>query len=632
MKRFFFPLFWCVSFFLTNPVQILAADFTEVKPGVFFRVCNSGCNNGWIVFKDYVLVIDGNFPAAAEETVQMIRQSTGKPIRFLFDTHNHGDHIFGNAVFAREGATVIATRGFFQKGRQALQTDFDEWAKTQSAKDIHWVEPSILFDDRLVLDDGERRVELLSYGHGHNPGDAVAYLPKEKILYTGDLCVNGVFNYLGDANLERWIEILESLQGLDVETVCPGHGSAAGKELLQTQKDYLIQLRDRVQDGIESGKTTETIAQEIQIPLFEKWTNAKPPQHNIRDAYRILTGLSVSWDLLSLGLAEGPSPTRDTPGWTPPRRMLTRGLSERQLAELHSIAPDMEFTNVRSGMDDLPGIEEADAMMGPISPTLFKAASKLRWVHSRTAGIEDYLFPEFVEGTVVLTNAQGTYGPAIADQVIAYMLMLSKSSLERHANQMKNLWKRDTQHNLQDLEGKTVLILGLGGIGRQIAKRAVGFGMIVRAVDPQSMEKPQYVQAIVPPGELHNELPRADFVASTVPLTPHTNRYFDKSCFTRMKSSAYFINVGRGQTVNQDDLVQALQNKTIAGAALDVFDPEPLPSDYPLWKMENVIITPHVSGHSEASWDRSWLLLRENVRRFANGLPLLNVVDKKAGY
>ena len=177
-----------------------------------------------------------------------------------------------------------------------------------------------------------------------------------------------------------------------------------------------------------------------------------------------------------------------------------------------------------------------------------------------------------------------------------------------------------------------MLILGLGGIGKQIAHRAAGFNMTILAIEPQQMEKPRHVRGIYPPDELNNLLPDADIVVSCVPLTKHTFRYFGKQQFDLMKPTAYFINIGRGRTVVTEDLMDALRSKSISGAGLDVTDPEPLPADHPLWDIENVVITPHMSGRTQESWHRVWLLLRENVRRFAAGEPMLNVVNKQAGY
>lgn len=620
-----------VSWSVVLPVVGLAA-VEEVAPGVFFRTESKGCNNGWIVFQEYVLVIDANFPDVAEEVIRDIKQTTDKPIRFVIDTHHHSDHSFGNGVFAREGAAIVAHRDCAATIQQS-QNDFQRWIQSQSAfHDLTLPAPTILFDDELVFDDGTRRVELISFGHGHTAGDAVAYLPHEKILFTGDACVNGAFNYMGDSYVDLWIDNLTEMIELDVEIVCPGYGPKAGRELLKTQRSYFIDLRRQVQEGIDKGKTFDKIAASIEIPEFKAWTGVEPREANIQHVYEQLVGLKTPWQLIELGHAEGQSPTKDTPGWTPPKTMITQGLNQADIASLKRIAPDMEFINVDSPGDIQQHIETADGMMGPFPNQLISRAERLRWVHSVSAGVSGYMTPEFVSHPAVLTNGQGSYGPAIADSVIGYMIMLSKGWGRLYEFKLKNQWRRVRDFPYQELKGKTLLILGLGGIGGQVAKRAAAFDMKIYAIDPQDIEKPRYITRIGKPDEMHAMLPSADYVVCTVPLTKYTDRYFNKTCFNLMKPTSYFINIGRGQVVNQDDLIEALQTQSIAGAGLDVTDPEPLPSDSPLWQMSNVIITPHNSGWSNDSNQRRWLLLRENIRRFAAGEPLLNVVNKQVGY
>jgi len=612
-----------------------AATVTEVKPGVFFRVTDQGCNNGWIIFQDYVLVIDSNIPNEAVRVIEDIHKTTDKPIRFVFDTHHHWDHSYGNALFVREGATVVAQRLCAEK-LKTMDAEFTGFMESNDAnkpfKDLGLAHASLVFDDRMVFDDGTRRVELLYYGHGHTAGDAVAYLPKEKILFTGDSCVNGAFNYFGDAYSEKWIELLEEFEGLDVETICPGHGEKAGRNLLKTQKEYFLQLREQVQKGVDAGMSLEAIQQSIDIPLYKKWTGIDPPKDHAEHIYKEMTGLIIPWQLAELNLVEGPSPTRDTPGWTPPRKIVTRTTDEKELTALKRVAPHVEIVSVRSNREMLQAIADADGAEEPIPREIFASAKKLRWVHSRSAGVEDVLFPDFVQSDVILTNGKATHGATIADHVLGFMLLFSKGLAAQYREQLQGRWRHVSLPPQQTLEGQTLLILGLGGIGRETARRAAGFGMKILAVDYNRGDKPHYVTYIGLPDELHGLLPRADFVLSTVPLTTQTFRYFDKDCFAKMKPSAYFINVGRGQTVNQEDLVEALKNQRIAGAALDVTDPEPLPPDHPLWTMDNVIITPHMSGRTVQTALLRKLLFRENVRRFAHGEPLLNVVDKVKGY
>ncbi|MBI1386825.1 MAG: MBL fold metallo-hydrolase [bacterium] len=610
------------------------AGVDEIAPGVWFRSGEPGCNNLWVEFADYVFVIDANYPDQAEKIVEEVRKTTSKPIQFVFNTHNHGDHALGNTVWVKEGAAIVAQRECAKpQSTPDWRAMYGKWAEGKPHFEAMTPKaPTVVFDDHLVFDDGTRRLELLYFGHGHTKGDAVAYLPNEKILFTGDLCVNGAFNYLGDARTSHWIEILSILQQYDVDTVCPGHGPRGDKSLLETQKQYFIQLREQVRQGIDEGKSEDEILAAIDIPAYKEWTGVTPREGNIQHVYDEIAGLVTPWELLDLNLSAGPNPTRDDAGWTPPKKMLVRGLSDAEIRALERVAPGMEFVNPRNSEDSMKEIVDADAVLGWVNPAMLAAANNLRWVHSITAGVEGLLFDELVNSNVVVTNGQGMYGPAIADHVMGMLLMFMKNLAPQYELQLKGEWRHDRRFEQSDLRGKTMLILGLGGIGSQIAERAAGFGMTILAIDPQSMEKPLYIKRIAPPDALHELLPEADVVASTVPLTKYTDRYFGKSEFDLMKPSAYFINVGRGQTVRQEELVEALQNKTIAGAALDVFDPEPLPSDNPLWKMDNVIITPHMSGRTSESYERRWLLLRENVRRFAAGEPMYNVVDKKAGY
>ena len=185
----------------------------------------------------------------------------------------------------------------------------------------------------------------------------------------------------------------------------------------------------------------------------------------------------------------------------------------------------------------------------------------------------------------------------------------------------------------KELHGRTMLVVGLGGVGTQIAKRADAFGMRVVAVDPNTtMERPPFVFAVHPPAKLMELLPQADVVVLACPLTEQTRGLVGKSQLAAMKSSALLINVARGPVVKTADLMDALTQKRIAGAGLDVTDPEPLPDDHPLWRMRNVVVSPHQGGQSEGAVDRQWRLFRENVRRFVAGERLLCVVDKQKGY
>ncbi len=635
MKIRWFSVFvlFILGFVFPFPV---CAEVAQVAPGVYFRPAQGYCNVGWVVFEDYVLVIDSSVQKDAVKIIEDIRETTNKPIRFVFNTHHHWDHAYGNGVFAREGATIVSS----EPCRDLLQEEIDANPEkfSHDETDMEDVEnmkptlPSITFEDLMVFDDGKQRVELLHFGHGHTKGDAVAYLPEHNILFTGDACVNGAFNYMGEAHINEWKKLLSHLQGYDIKTICPGHGELADKELLVTQKKYFIQLEEQVQASVDEGLSLEETQKNVDIPWYKDWTGQEPTKANIRYMYRYLSGLITPWEVLEHAWEGGKSYSQDTPGWKKPEKMLVRWMSNQEMKALKIIAPDMEFVQVRSDEEIMREIEDADAVVGRVNQEQLAAAEKLKWVHSPSAGVEGYLYPEFVESPVTLTNGQGMMGPAIADHVLGMTLMFTKALAVQHERKLQAKWGQDRSQPIMDLEDKTMLILGLGGIGSEVAERAKGFGMLVKAIDPRPMEKPHWISSIGKPDELHDLLPEADVVACCVPLTEHTYRYFGKEEFDLMKPTSYFINIARGKVVVQEELVDALKNGDIAGAGLDVTDPEPLPEDHELWELKNVVITPHMSARTVESGYRRNLLLRENIRRFAKGEPLLNVVDKEAGY
>jgi glyoxylase-like metal-dependent hydrolase (beta-lactamase superfamily II) len=272
---------------------------TEIAPGVFFRKAETepnfiGCNQGWVHFKDFVLVIDANFPNQADEVIQRIRKTTKKPIRYVFDTHYHGDHADGNQKYAAIGASAIASENsrllFDTKGlagfEQSKKTNPSVYGK------LDYQKPDLYFPQKLVIDDGTQRVELIHFGHAHTAGDAVAWLPKHGLLFTGDACANGAFNYTGDSNTASWIRVLSEMQKLPVKNVCPGHGEMAEADLLEKQKRYFVELRQAVQALIDKGKSLDEVKAQIEIPFYKEWTgvDVKTRGENIEFVYRELTG------------------------------------------------------------------------------------------------------------------------------------------------------------------------------------------------------------------------------------------------------------------------------------------------------------------------------------------------------
>ena len=271
---------------------------TELAPGVFFRKTQTepefiGCNQGWVIFEDFVLVIDANFPNQAQEVIRLIRKQTDKPIRYVFDTHYHGDHADGNQQFTEIGAIAVANENskqlFATKGIAGFRESQE--AKPDEYGPLEYDEPSLYFPTKLVIDDGTQRVELLHFGHAHTAGDAVAWLPEHGIMFTGDACVNGPFNYTGDSDTASWIAALTQMQGLPVKVVAPGHGETATAELFGLQKRYFVELRAAVQQGIDDGKSLDEIKAAVDLPWYAEWTgvDVKQRTENIEHVYAELT-------------------------------------------------------------------------------------------------------------------------------------------------------------------------------------------------------------------------------------------------------------------------------------------------------------------------------------------------------
>jgi phosphoglycerate dehydrogenase-like enzyme len=292
-------------------------------------------------------------------------------------------------------------------------------------------------------------------------------------------------------------------------------------------------------------------------------------------------------------------------------------------------------------------LAEADAFFGKITPPLLAAARRLRWVQAPTVSLEHYLFPALVEHPCVLTNMRGLFSDVIADHVFGYILCFARNLHHYIIQQMGAHWAPvggegervsfatgpgvvnaiDRAH--RHLGDCTLGVVGLGGIGGEVARRGLAFGMRVLAVDPVRTEAPAGVEALWPVDRLPDLLGASDFVVIAAPHTPATSKLFRREQFRQMRRTAYLINVGRGAIVDLADLTAALQAGEIAGAGLDVFEVEPLPADHPLWGMAGkVILTPHVAGYSPRIAGRHLAVLLENVCRFVRGEPLQNVVDK----
>ena len=236
---------------LAGSVHAQINQVQKIAPDVYFHEGDlkgkGHCNNGWIIFEDYVLVIDGNFPSGAKEIIPKIHSMTDKPIRFAFDTHHHGDHAYGNQIWVDNGAVPVAHEGVAREMQRLEPARWNDTAKGR--KDVAETKlkiPTLLYTNMMIFDDGKHRVELLHFGVAHTRGDGFAWLPKEKILFTGDACVNGPYNFMGDGDSEQWVTTLEGAKKLGAKTVCPGHGPMGTGKLLEDQQKYFVDLRKQV--------------------------------------------------------------------------------------------------------------------------------------------------------------------------------------------------------------------------------------------------------------------------------------------------------------------------------------------------------------------------------------------------
>jgi len=291
---------------------------------------------------------------------------------------------------------------------------------------------------------------------------------------------------------------------------------------------------------------------------------------------------------------------------------------------------DLKLVSTRSELKN--HVSDAEVIFGGVDRETMLAAKNLKWVQSWGAGVEG-MPKELREHPCVLTNMQRIYAPVIAESAIGLLLSLTRGLTQDSIPAFKERkWARGSVP-LEDLHNKTIGIVGMGGIGSETARRLhYGFDMRVLATDAKPLPKPDFVAELREPGWLMEMVPQVDVLMSAAPLTRETQLMFNESVFRKMKPSSYFLNVSRGGLVDQDALVKALKEKWIRGAGLDVTTPEPLPPEHALWSCSNLVITPHNSGFAPIRQVRLIALAAENVRRYSNGLPLLNVVDKARGY
>lgn len=314
---------------------------------------------------------------------------------------------------------------------------------------------------------------------------------------------------------------------------------------------------------------------------------------------------------------------------------LTTGMSEELLASIRAVAPNIRIIDVRGRESAIQHAGQAHGVDAHLLSSAFlDAAPNLRWAQSGSAGVDRYItIPELMSrDEIILTNMKGMYGPVIAEHVFAMMLSHTRNLPSYLDAGRRRDWDRGPAGTMSALQGGTMLIVGLGGIGSEIAMRADAFNMRVLATARTERPAPPYVDVLGTGPDLVELLPQADVVVLAVPLTDETRGMIDRETIALMKDGAWLVNIARGAVVDTDALVEALDTGKIGAAFLDVTDPEPLPEGHSLWNRENVLITPHVAARAELSLERRLALTLENMRRFGAGEPLLNVVDKAAGY
>jgi phosphoglycerate dehydrogenase-like enzyme len=317
------------------------------------------------------------------------------------------------------------------------------------------------------------------------------------------------------------------------------------------------------------------------------------------------------------------------------KKILVAGGDGALAQELQTVTAEVKVVPVTSA-NVMQEIVDANAYIGNITPAEVRAGKNLKWVGVMSAGVEGVLFPkdgssDLRDSKITLTNNKIVQGPEIADHALAMLLMLSRNLYALYRNDQQQIWNPRSFHGIE-LNGKTAVIVGVGGIGTQIAVRANAFGMTVIGVDPEDKPFLPFIKTIVKPDQFDDVLPQADVVFISVPDTPKSHKMMGAHQFELMKKDSYFIAVSRGGIYDMNGLVKALDEKRLAGAGVDVTDPEPLPKGHALWKFNNVVITPHIAGRSDRDAVRMTGTIKENLRRFVEGKPLINVVDKQKGY
>jgi phosphoglycerate dehydrogenase-like enzyme len=318
------------------------------------------------------------------------------------------------------------------------------------------------------------------------------------------------------------------------------------------------------------------------------------------------------------------------------RVLVMAGFEPHELQKIQGAAPDVEVVVAKTRAEFVQALPDAEVVYGNLNGAELQAARNVKWVQTGAAGVES-LDREFMASPILLTNMARTFAPAISETGIGLLLCLTRGITTLYMpqfakRQMKPVGTVKSADHVE-LGGRTMGIVGMGGIGSALARRAYyGFDMRVVGTDAKPLPRPEYVADLRDPSWFHEMVPQVDVLVAAAPHTPQTERMFNEEVFRRMKKTAYFLALSRGTLFDDTALVRALKERWIAGAGLDVFPQEPPPSDHPIYDCPNVVMTAHTSGWSPDRQVRLVDLFAENVRRYAVGAPLMNVVDKKAGY
>ncbi|MFL6310974.1 MAG: D-2-hydroxyacid dehydrogenase [Terriglobales bacterium] len=306
-------------------------------------------------------------------------------------------------------------------------------------------------------------------------------------------------------------------------------------------------------------------------------------------------------------------------------------------ARLQQNFPGHQFIQLQN-YDRVPQeIADTDVFIGlSLRPEQFAAAKRLRWIHSPAAAVHQLMYPELVNSSVALTNSTGVHGPVVAEHAITLLLALAKRLPQAMQYQAKHEWSQNQlwqgSPRPREVADSTVLVIGMGSIGREFAARAKALGLRIMAIRENPAKGLDGANAVYASAQIDEVLPQADYVLLCTPVTPATTGIMNAARLGKMKPDSYLINVARGPLIEEAALLDALQHRRIAGAALDVFNQEPLPADSPFWSLDNILITPHTAAVTDRLWERHYRLIVDNMKRFLAGERLLNEVDKSRGY